>query len=190
MVQAAQRPLTLDEFLKLPETEPTSEFINGHTIQKPMPQGKHSKLQGGFVSFVNHLVEKPQVALALPELRCTFNGRSLVPDVAVFVWNRIPLDANDDISNLFDAQPDWTIEILSPGQSQTKVINNILHCLDAGCQMGWLLDPAEKNVLVYPAGQQPISLQKADDRLPAPSFMPEMQLTLGELFGWLKPGNL
>jgi hypothetical protein len=23
-----------------------------------------------------------------------------------------------------------------------------------------------------------------------PKFMPEMQLTLGEVFGWLKPGNV
>jgi Uma2 family endonuclease len=190
MVQAAQKTLTLDEFLQLPETEPASEYINGQLSQKPMPQGKHSQLQGGLITFVNNLVQKPHIALALPELRCTFNDRSIVPDVAVFKWERIPLDEDGDIANTFNAQPDWTIEILSPGQSQTKVINNILHCLDAGCEMGWLLDPEEKNVVAYPAGLQPISLQKAGDRLPTPAFMPEMNLTLGELFGWLKPSNL
>lgn len=30
---------TLEEFLKLPETEPASEFIDGEIIQKPSPQG-------------------------------------------------------------------------------------------------------------------------------------------------------
>ncbi|MCZ0902322.1 Uma2 family endonuclease, partial [Microcoleus sp. HI-ES] len=42
MVQIQTKTLTLSEFLKLPETEPASEYINGQIIQKPMPQGKHS----------------------------------------------------------------------------------------------------------------------------------------------------
>ncbi|TAG85870.1 MAG: Uma2 family endonuclease [Oscillatoriales cyanobacterium] len=190
MVQALQETITLDEFLQLPETKPASEYINGAIGQKPMPQGKHSTIQGRLVTVVNHLVQKPQIALALLELRCTFGGRSIVPDVAIFVWNRIPLDADGEIANTFNTHPDWTIEILSPGQSQTKVTNNILHCLNAGCQMGWSIDPDEKNILAYPAGQQPISLQEPTDILPVPEFMGEMQLTLGEVFGWLKPGNI
>jgi len=37
MVQA-RKTLTLEEFLKLPETKPASEYIGGQIIQKPMPQ--------------------------------------------------------------------------------------------------------------------------------------------------------
>ena len=80
---------------------------------------------------------------AFPELRCTFGDRSTVPDVTVFTWNRIPRDENGAIADLFKAAPDWTIEILSPGQSQTKVTKNILHCLDYGTELGWLIDPQE-----------------------------------------------
>jgi Uma2 family endonuclease len=58
-------------------------------------------------------------------LRCTFGGRSLVPDIAVFEWSRIPLNANGEIENRFEIVPDWTIEILSPDQNPTRVINNI-----------------------------------------------------------------
>lgn len=42
--------LSLEEFLALPETKPASEYIDGQIYQKPMPQGKHSKLQIGFAS--------------------------------------------------------------------------------------------------------------------------------------------
>jgi len=45
--------------------------------------------------------------------------------------------------------PDWTIEILSPDQSQTKVTKNILHCLKHGTQIGWLINPEEKSVFGY-----------------------------------------
>jgi Uma2 family endonuclease len=189
MVQSLTKPITLDEFLQLPETKPTSEYINGEIIQKPMPQGKHSKLQGRLVTVVNDRAEKNQIALALPELRCTFGGRSIVPDVAVFTWDRIPLDEEGDIANVFAAPPDWTIEILSPDQSATKVISNILHCLNQGCQVCWLLDPKEKSVFAYPAGQQPIGLQDPEQLIPVPEFMSEFRLTVGDVFNWLKPGQ-
>ncbi len=42
MVQTPVRQITLEEFLKLPETKPASEYISGQVIQKPMPQGHHS----------------------------------------------------------------------------------------------------------------------------------------------------
>lgn len=44
MVKSPTKTLTLEQFLKLPETKPASEYINGQIIQKPTPQGKHSIL--------------------------------------------------------------------------------------------------------------------------------------------------
>jgi Uma2 family endonuclease len=190
MVQVSLKSLTLNEFLQLPETKPASEYINGEIIPKPIPQGKHSTLRGESVTVINNVTESQSIALALPELRCTFNGRSIIPDVSVFTWNRIPLDDNGDIANVFTSYPDWTIEILSPDQNQTKVTNNILHSLNAGCQMGWLIDPDEKSVLVYPAGKQPIFCQEPEQLLPVPEFMGDFRLSIQELFSWLKPGNI
>jgi Uma2 family endonuclease len=188
MVQAPNKTLTLEEFLKLPETEPASEYMDGKIIQKPMPQGKHSRFQGKLVTQINEIVEAPKMALALPELRCTFGGRSIVPDVAVFAWNRLPRDEQGDLLNVFSAAPDWTIEILSPDQNQNKVTRNILHCLDHGCQLGWLLDPEERSALIYPSGQQPIFIEELDILLPVPDLVSGLQLTLSDLWGWLKVG--
>lgn len=89
-------------------------------------------------------LSRARIARAFPELRCTFGGRSTVPDVSVFTWDRIPRDRNGAIANVFQAAPDWTIEILSPEQSQTKVTKNILHCLKYETQMGWSIDPEEQ----------------------------------------------
>lgn len=148
MVQALSKNLTLAEFLQLPETKPASEYIDGQIIQKPMPQGKHSAIKGEFVPAINRLLKAKRIARAFPELRCTFGGRSTVPDIAVFIWERIPRDENGEIANGFSVAPDWTIEILSPDQSQTKVTKNILHCLKHGTQTGWLIDPDEQTVFI------------------------------------------
>ncbi|MEM9771934.1 MAG: Uma2 family endonuclease, partial [Cyanobacteria bacterium P01_D01_bin.73] len=108
--------ISLDEFLARPETEPASEYINGAIAQKPMPKGKHGRLTWLLCSAINAVAEARKIGSASPELRCTFDGRSIVPDVAFFRWDRIPFE-DDEIPNDFLSHPDWIIEILSPEQS-------------------------------------------------------------------------
>ncbi len=187
MTAAIPRLITLDEFLELPETQPPSEFIDGRIYQKPMPQGKHSRLQLKLCNAVNQIAEEQQIALAFPELRCTFGGRSIVPDVSVFSWQRIPFDPDGEIANVFKIYPDWTVEILSPDQNATKVISNILHCLNHGTELGWFVDPSEKIAIAFQPGQQPMELT-GGDLLPVPTFL-DLQLTVEQMFGWLKAGS-
>jgi len=101
------QPLTLEEFLKLPETKPASEFINGEIVQKPMPQGEHSLLQGELCEAINRVAKPQKIAIAFPELRCTFGGDAVVSDVTVLRWERIPLRPSGRIVNRFEIHPDW-----------------------------------------------------------------------------------
>lgn len=152
-----------------------------------MPQGKHSRLQLKFCDAVNQVAETSQIALAFAKLRCTFGGRSIVPDATVFVWGRIPFKADGEVSNSFEIFPDWTVEILSPDQKATKVISNILHCLKYGSQLGWLIDPDDRLILAFIAGQEPVELTGSDS-LTMPKFL-TLDLTVEQVFGWLKVGQ-
>ncbi len=192
MVTTPSKSVSLEEFLAMPETKPASEYIDGKIIQKPMPKGKHSTIQTELSAALNVALKPQKIARAFSELRCTFGGRSTVPDVTVFTWDRIPRDDDGAIAKLaegiadsFQAAPDWTIEILSPDQSHTRVTKNILHCLNNGTQLGWLIDPSEQSIFAYYPKQQPRFFENANDLLPIPNFAKSFQLTLGELFGWL-----
>lgn len=187
MVMLIESPskISLEEFLLLPETKPASEYVDGKIYQKSMPQGKHSTLQFEFPSIINQVGKPPKLAYAFPELRCTFGGRSIVPDIAVFEWSRIPLNANGEIENRFKIVPDWTIEILSPDQNPTRVINNILFCLNHGAKLGWLIDPEEKLVLVFKPQQQP-EAKEGQDVLPVLDVLSDLQLSADDLFELLK----
>jgi Uma2 family endonuclease len=123
MTVAAIRPTTIDEFLALPETKPASEFIHGQITQKPMPQGEHSLLQGTLCETISQIAKPQQIALAFPELRCVFGGLAIVPDIAVFRWERIPRLPSGRIANRFETYPDWAIEILSPDQRYNMVLS-------------------------------------------------------------------
>ena len=186
MVQTPKKLLTLEEFLKLPETEPASEYIDGAIIQKAMPQGKHSILQRELSFVLTATFRSDKTAQAFPELRCTFGGRSIVPDLAIFRTQHIPRDSNGEVANVFKRPPDWTIEILSPNQSHTKVVRNILHCLDNGTEMGWLIDPEESCIFVYGADKLIQVFENTDLVLPVPEFAQTLHLTVEEIFSWLK----
>ena len=84
------RPMTLDEFLKLPEKKPALEFEDGKVTQKASPKGRHSLLQFTLAAYLNGFAKPRKLAVAFPELRSTYAGQSLVPDVSVYPWDRIP----------------------------------------------------------------------------------------------------
>jgi Uma2 family endonuclease len=184
MTLSAVRPrLLLEEFLAMPETKPASEYNDGKISQKPMPQGEHSRLQTKMCESLNAVGEATQIALAFSELRCTFGGRSIVPDVSVFRWHRIPRKESGRVENRFLIHPDWAIEILSPDQSVSKVLDNLLHCSNHGTELGWLLMPEDETILVVDASQR-LQILQAEAIVPT---LPELELNLtaAQIFGWL-----
>lgn len=187
MVQTSAPPATLKAFLALPETKPASEYIQGRIIQKPMPQGKHSTIQRDFTVAVETALKPRGIGRAFPELRCTFGDRSIVPDVSVFISSHIPRNLDGTIANQFTIPPDWAIEILSPGQSQTQVTKNIVHCLQHGTQMGWLIDPDEQTILIhYPKRRLEIfDWSSQHEQLPVPQFAKIVSLTVRQIMDWL-----
>ncbi|MDG3496120.1 Uma2 family endonuclease [Pseudanabaena catenata USMAC16] len=175
--------IALEDFLVLPETEPASEYINGNIYQKPMPQGKHSTLQGKLVAKINQLGEPEQILFAFPELRCTFAGRSIVPDIAVFEWEHIPLDANGEIINRIEIPPDWIVEILSPEQSSIDVIDKISFALKNGTKLGWLIAPQERTVLSFQGDR--FYSHRGEDLLPVLEGLEGWQVSVNDLFDLL-----
>lgn len=163
------QPLSLDSFLSLTHIEesPAWEWMNGHATQKPMPTLYHSILQKRLVAIVD---AAGSVYEAFPELRCVLLDQSIVPDVAVVQRDRLPTG-----NTPLQGAPDWIIEILSPDQNMTKLIEKIQFCLQGGARLGWLVDPKEQVILVFWT-DRPMQLCRATlDPLPT---LPDLALTL------------
>ncbi|MEA5417605.1 Uma2 family endonuclease [Spirulina sp. CCNP1310] len=184
--------LTLEQFLTQPETKPAQEYIEGAISPKPMPQGRHSRLQAKLCAAINQAAETEAIAAAFPELRCTCGDiapqgqaqRSLVPDIAVFRWARIPFTAEGDVCDRFSLAPDWTIEILSTDQSPNRVIGNILYLMRHGTELGWFIDPEDRSILVFTSQQEP-ELFTGAMALPCLPDIP-LSLTATQVFRWLQ----
>ena len=83
------------------------------------------------VTAMDAVVKPQRIARAFPELRCTFGGRSTVPDISVFTWNRIPRSENDAMqTEVFDE---------SEGQLPVPPFASELRLI-VGELFGWLLE--------------------------------------------------
>ncbi|HAN46624.1 MAG TPA: hypothetical protein DCQ32_08745 [Cyanobacteria bacterium UBA8156] len=175
--------LSLEAFLAQPETKPASEFWDGQITQKPMPQGEHSLLQGKLCQAINRVAEPERIALAFPELRCVFGGRAIVPDIAIFRWERIPRLPSGRIANRFELPPDWAIEILSPEQKYPQVLGKLLACAEHGTEWGWLIDPEEESIWTV-SGDRQVTAWTKGDRPPVLTGL-DFAIAVDEIFGWL-----
>lgn len=149
------------------ETSPAWEFINGNSIQKPMPTLFHSRLQRNLVNYINHHTEQLE---AIQELRCIIPPYSPVPDIAVI--KRYRLTEEDEA---FQGSPDWLIEILSRGQSSLTLQNKILHCLNNGTQLAWLIDLTRQQIWVWEGESLP-NIYSEQDTLPTLENLPSLSV--------------
>ncbi len=68
-------------------------------------------------------------------------------------------------------------------------MEKILHCLDHGTVMGWMLDLEHETLFVSVPDGRMRSFKTLDEPLPLPEFMknlnPEFLVTLGDVLSWL-----
>lgn len=184
-----ERRMTLQEFLDLPEEEVALEFEDGMVTQKVPPMGKHSSLQVEFTELVNRFTRPKRLARAFTELRTTFGGLSRVPDVSVYLWERIPLDDAGRIENHFTEPPDIVAEIVSPGQGVNQLVARCLWYVEHGVQIALLLDPSHESVLLFRPDHTTTALFKGDT-IDLTEVLPGFTVTVQQIFDSLTlPGR-
>jgi Uma2 family endonuclease len=182
----ARQGLTLEAFLRLPEEEPALEYeADGTVTQKVAPQGRHSRIQGRLSVWLYDRGEPGELAMAFPELRTTYSGASYVPDVAVYRWERIPWDANGEVPDVFRLPPDIAIEIRSPEQPRSRLVQRCEWYVAHGVELALLVEPQQEAVRVFRPGTAAAVLQ-GPDQIDFGPVLPSVQRRVDELFGWLR----
>jgi Uma2 family endonuclease len=179
-----RQKMTLEEFLKLPEDKPYLEYIDGRIEAKVSPQKKHSLLTTCFVEHLNRWARPARLGWAFPELRCTFAGRSIIPDVVFLLREHIEIDERGRAVDVTPWPPDIHIEIISPEQGMKKSQGKLIHSTSNGCSLGWLIHPYRETIDVYRPGSAAERLA-ADGVLEGDPVLPGFRLPATEVFGWL-----
>jgi Uma2 family endonuclease len=182
----ARQPITLEQFLSLPETKPALEYWEGMVTQKVSPKAHHGLLQFTLGNHLHVAAKLGRLGQVFTETRCTFNGSSFVPDLVFFLRDRIPLGPDGEVAEDLVAAPDVAIEIVSPGQSIQELALRCQWYVDNGSRVSLLIEPRRRIVRLFRRGIQPRIMRGADP-IDLSDILPAFHLTVQELFAALRP---
>jgi Uma2 family endonuclease len=146
-----------------------------------MPKTKHSRLQSKLAAWIDQFAEPHRLAAVFTELRATFAGASVVPDVSVFAWQRLPRDEMGEfIDDVFEP-PDIAIEIVSPGQRIAHLVERCGWYVDNGVRIALMVNARDSSVTKFCPDEPPIVL-RGDTVIDVSEVIPGFQLTVKTLF--------
>jgi Uma2 family endonuclease len=176
--------LTVEQFFKLPEIKPALEFCAGRVVQRVSPKRSHVVLSDRLWNSLYVYVTTRRLGWVASELRCTFGGDSVVPDVCFIERSRIPRDSRGRQVEDVMVAPDLMIEIVSPGQTVAELENKLTRSIRNGVRLGWLVRPRQRQIRVFRPGRTPETLG-AGQTLSGEDVVPGFRLKIDEIFAWL-----
>jgi Uma2 family endonuclease len=178
--------MTLDEFLERHELDPVLEYSRGVVTEKMPPAMGHGFLAGLLAYWLNSFMVPRKLGIAASETRITnqATGVSWIPDVSVYVWDRIERDPKAQEHGAV-SPPDIAIEIASPGQSRRKQIERCQEYLDIGARIALMLDPRTRTIVDVRPGQ-PERRLRGGDLLDLGEVVPGLTLAVGDVFDALR----
>jgi Uma2 family endonuclease len=180
-------PLTLEQFMALPEAEPALEMgPNGEVAQKVSPTTDHAALQRELAARLEAHARPRRQGHAFTEQRVVLGRVARVPDVSFYRQERLPLDPEGRFVAHPTTPPDVVAEIYSPGQEDRReLIAKAAWYLEQGVGLALLVDPERRRVTVFSHSAEEVFAD--DDVLPLDAYLPDLRLTPADLFGALEP---
>lgn len=176
---AVTSKVAFEEFMRVPDTKPGSEWACGEVVQKPMPDLSHSIIQTYLGAVLFQFLTQSGLGLILTEFRCIFGpsgrARIFVPDLTYVARERVPSE------RFLYAPPDLAIEILSPDQPMARFSDKIQFYLLNGVRLVWIIDPIDRTVAVLAPGREPRILS-AGDTLDGGDVLPGFSVAVDDIF--------
>lgn len=179
-------PLTLEQFLALPDTKPAREYMCGEVFRKPMPDQPHSYLQAYLTARLLSFLSQHPLGRAGPEWRFVFGPRkrALVPDVAFVSYERLPRGDAREHRQLRVA-PDLAVEVLSRNQKARPFASKIRFYLRHGVRLVWVIDPDAETIEVYSPEEDSFILRRGDT-LDGGAVLPGLSVSVDDIFAQLQ----
>ena len=168
--------VTVDELerMSLPYS---AELYNGKVVYK-MANPAHGMVQGRVFARLDNYLEQNPIGYAMTETNFRLwpnrPKESRIPDVAFVRKERMP----EDLFRFPPIAPDLAVEVYSPDDKLSDILDKIGAYLEQGAQMVWLIIPHTREALMFTVG----SRFKAVDVLTAPELLPGFELPVSKIF--------
>jgi Uma2 family endonuclease len=149
------------------------ELIDGREIEKPLPKNLHAFIQTYLAAMF--LTRLPRRYRAGTELNVLCGSDRLVPDVTVM--ERSARYENGDLAD----PPVLAVEIMSPGQTLSDLIDRCERLHKAGAPQCWIIWPETRQAWTF----TPVSLEAAKEKLIASLSESPIEIDLAEMWAEL-----
>jgi Uma2 family endonuclease len=183
------RTYTIEEFMELPDDGKRYELIEGELKEiggdgedkMAGPSYKHgiitSRLMRALGNFLETQGQSPY--LALTNMAFELDKKTApIPDVAYISPDRA---IGVDLSKAFPGPPDLAIEVMSPTDKWSEVIDKVRLYQRYATRLVWIIDPFDQSVFVYSLGQARRSLL-INEELSGENILPGFKLPVSFLF--------
>lgn len=177
------RLLTAEEFGALPDDGHRYELVLGKIIELPPEYFSPGIVAATITILVGAYVRQHKLGICGSEgggVRTRSNPDSVrAPDFSFISRDRLPPGGMP--RRHYPPSPDLAVEVMSPSDRITVLIDKAYEYLDDGARLVWLVLPDERAVMVFRPGQRPRTAT-GDARLDGEDVLPGFSVPLPELW--------
>lgn len=153
MTQFAERPVTLQDFWAIPESDRFHELMGGELLHKAAPSGEHGAAQAGIVAAIHPPFQRPTGGSGGPggwwiatEVEVLLETGDVVrPDVLGWKRDRSSTRPSGIPVTL---RPDWICEIVSPSNAKDDTVKKLRLYHRVAIPHYWIVDPRDTTLTV------------------------------------------
>jgi len=172
--------VTVAELERLPDDGRRYDLLDGELISMSPAGEEHGYFAGLVLVALGNFVTPRRlgrVYAAETGFRLESGSETVLgPDVAFVRAERVQRD-----KSFARLAPDLAVEVRSPSDRRRSIMEKVGRYLAAGTPLVWLLEPAQRAVTVFAAGEPPRVLGVADV-LDGGDVLPGFRLPLSDLF--------
>ncbi|MGO9601610.1 MAG: Uma2 family endonuclease [Isosphaeraceae bacterium] len=180
-------PVTIEEFLALPDNGVHRELIQGRVRELGMTVRNrfHSRIEARVgQKLLNWLDQQPpprgEVVCGEADFRLKGTKESLVGiDVALVSADLVA--RTDKRETMYDGAPILAVEILSPSDRHDDTVDTVASYLELGTVV-WMIDADFQILTVFQPTEKPRAYN-LDDELCAEPYLPGLRVPIAELLG-------
>lgn len=200
---AQPRPMTVAEFLALPDDGHRHEFVRGQVLSMPPPKGSHGRIEFRVAKAIDRYLDQQAIARGWdpnddPDARDRLVGFTAVgefgmeftlpddphqirgADVAYVPAEQLARSGWDGRS-YFPEVSRLAIEIISSSETAANVSEKVQDYLAGGARRVWCVYPEKHTVHVHDAGA-PTRVLRRDAALTDEELLPGFVLPLAHIF--------
>jgi len=177
------RQVTAEELLRMPDDGSRYELVKGE-LRNMVPAGnKHGYLALEIASELRSHVKANnlgRVYAAETGFKLASDPDTVMAPDAAFV-SRERLDEVGETSGYWPGAPDLVVEVVSPNDRHSDVVEKALAWLEAGCRMVLVADPERRTVTVY-RSLEDIRILTGNDAIEGADVVSGWRLPLADIF--------